>query len=259
MLSPNGRALALPLLLALLSAQLAGEYIELISNGSFTNGLTGWEVRGDVYFEYGDVVLYGRARLPASIAQTIDRPDLSLDLVFSYQFSTVFHLHFGSPYVEARIVAYTFNQTIMQEDAITLYSKKYYSAVPSPRNSYDISVNLKETYGGDLPKPFGRIRVILEAGFDDRSSMGGIQSIAYGYIHRVSLLMKPSPPPTVTATLTLTITQTEATTVTQTIQQRTPVMLAEPTFSLLFVTIAGVGAVICVAVHIYSKQKLIRR
>ena len=256
-----GRIPVVSALLVLLASQsVHGQQVELLVNGSFTSGLAGWEVRGDVYFEYGDAVLYGRPRLPASIAQTIDRPDLSLDLLFSYRISTVFHLHYGSPYVEARVLASVFNEAIMQEEAITLYSKKFQSAIPSPRNTYDFTVNLKEIYRDALPKPPRRVRVIFEAGFDDRSSMGGIQSIAYGHIHRASLLMvKPSPPPTITTTLTTTITTTEATTLTYTIRQSTPVMPIGTVSMLVLTVLLGAGATVGTVIYVYLKRKVTRR
>jgi len=251
-----------PLLLTILAAQsVFGESVELILNGSFTNGLAGWEPRGEIHLgydgvyrgEYGGVALWGTSRLPASIAQTIDRPELSFDLVFSYHISTVFLLSHGCPYLEVRVIAYVFSEAIMQDEAVTLYSKKYVEAIPQPRNTYSATVNLKDAYKGDVSKPPRRIRVVFETWFEETSSMAEIRSVAYGYVHRVGLLMTPSPPPTVTMTLTVTTTETEALTLTQTVKQRIQVVPIEFAFAILMVF--GVTIVLALGAYAYSRRR----
>jgi len=242
------RALALLILLALASHSVRGESVELLVNGSFTNGVQGWKVWGIVYPGVG-AELYARSRIPAGIAQTVEIPDFSSDMSLSYRVTTVFHSFAGFPFLDISVTAYKFDET-----TVLLYSKKYYSDSTSVTKSYDVTVDLKEklSQGRESLK---RIKVMLEASFEDTHVL--MQSTVY--VHRVSLLMVRSSPPVITTTQNITITSTEAMTVTQTIVQRAPVMPIELASVLMLVTVLAAGTVVGVATYIYSKRRVAKR
>ena len=249
MLSLTRRALALLILLALASHSVRGESVELLVNGSFTNGVQGWKVWGIVYPGVG-AELYARSRIPAGIAQTVEIPDFSSDMSLSYRVTTVFHSFAGFPFLDISVTAYKFDET-----TVLLYSKKYYSDSTFVTKSYDVTVDLKEklSQGRESLK---RIKVMLEAGFEDTHVL--MQSTVY--VHRVSLLMtRTSPPPTITTTLTITMTATEAITATETIRQRTPVMPIELVYVLVLVAVLAAGTVVGVAIYIHSKRGVAKR
>jgi len=202
------RVLSLSLLIALLALHsVRGEQVELLVNGSFTNGVQGWKIWGVV--SYGvSAELYAKPRILSGIAQTVERSDFTRDMSFSYRVTFVFHSEAGCPFLEVSVTAYMLDPGTMGERTVLLYSRRYYSETTRVTRSCDISVNLRENLRQDGRVDLTRlllkqIRVVFEAGFEDIHAHAQSQV----YVHYASLLMvKPPPPPTITTTQTSTTT-----------------------------------------------------
>jgi len=192
-------------------------------------------------------LIYASPRLPGSISQTIERSDLSLDLILSYQMRFIYHSHVYTPFVKVDVTA---RGSPRVDDIVSLYSRTYYGG-SGTEQSYDITVNLKADSQILVPE---RITITIESGYENRLP-GAIQTQLY--IRRVSLVMIPTPPPPppITATVTITITETEAAVVTHTIRQRTPVMSIERMYLLLLMTALVVGVTASAVVYLYSRRR----
>jgi len=199
------------MLLALLALHsVRAEQVELLVNGSFTNGVQGWRVWGVVSCGVS-AELYAKPRMPCGIAQTVERSDFSRDISFSYRVTTVFHSSAGYPFLEISVTAYMLDPRTMNERPVLLFSRRYCSdvEVKTVRKSYDITANLRENLcqEGRLDLTsflLKRIKVVFEAGFEDIHALMQSQI----YIYNVRLLMVKSPPPPAIKTTQTAMTTT---------------------------------------------------
>ncbi len=227
------------LLIVVTSYSVSAQTVELLVNGSFRNGLAGWDVRGTVYVEETGAHLRGLGGITTAISQTIARSDLSSSLVLSYRITTVFPRGEGGPYAKVSVIAYDFKDT-----AISLYSEKYGKNVDN-MNTYSPTVRLDQSDQASYAQPrFQRVVVVFETSFEDIYSRETALDV---YVNVVSL--KLSTPVSEVATTSVSTTRTTSTTQITTISE-------VPSRSYdVFIILAAVLAVAVVAVIFLMKRK----
>ena len=236
------------LLVVVASFSASAQAVELLVNGSFTNGLTGWDVRGTVYAEETGAHLRGQGGIITVISQTIARPDLSSSLVIFYRITTVIPRGEGGPYAKVSVVGYD-----LKGSEFPLYSEKYGKKLDTV-NMYSPTVRLGENDSGRAFSPrFERIVVVFEAGFEDIYSR---ETSCDVYVGVASLLLSaPTTAATTTsASITATTTPASITRTTSTTQMTAVSEMPARSYDV-FIILGAVLVVAVVAVIFLMKRK----
>jgi hypothetical protein len=236
------------LLVVVTSFSASAQAVELLVNGSFTNGLTGWDVRGTVYAEETGAHLRGQGGITTVISQTIARSDLSSNLVISYRITTVIPRGEGGPYAKVSVVGYD-----SKGSEFSLYSEKYGKKVDTV-NTYSPTVRLGESDSGRaFSSRFERIVVVFETGFDDIYSRETNCDVYVG-VASLRLSAPTTAAATTSASITATTTSASITRTTSTTQMTTASETPAGSYDV-FIILGAVIAVAVVAVIFLMKRK----